>query len=58
MFVLEGRLADECGAYPAGTWLRLPVGSEQEPRSDGGATLYVKTGGLPGLRDDPNPSAA
>jgi anti-sigma factor ChrR (cupin superfamily) len=51
LFVLEGELADESGAYGRGVWLRLPAGAKHHPRaSRGGCTLYVKTGGLPYLR--------
>lgn len=46
VFVLEGVLADELGAYPAGTWVRSPAGSEHEPRSDEGCLFYEKTGHL------------
>jgi hypothetical protein len=49
-FVLEGEFTDEAGAYRAGCWLRLPVGSRHHPRSAGGCTLYVKRSGLPYLR--------
>jgi len=45
-FVLDGEFADEHGSYGPGTWLRLPVGFEHEPRSEAGCTLYVKRGGL------------
>ena len=44
--VLEGGLADGDGAYPAGSWLRLPPGSGHAPRSEEGCLLYVKTGHL------------
>src|SRR5262245_51323675 len=50
LFVLEGEFADEVGAYSAGCWMRLPVGSEHHPRSADGCTLYIKTAGLPYLR--------
>src|SRR5262249_4090162 len=50
LFVLEGAFADEAGAYSAGSWMRLPAGSEHHPRSADGCTLYVKTAGLPYLR--------
>ena len=49
LFVIEGEFADEAGAYSAGCWLRLPVGSQHHPRSAGGCTLYVKRAGLPYL---------
>lgn len=50
LFVLEGEFADDGGAYSAGCWMRLPVGSEHHPRSARGCTLYIKTAGLPYLR--------
>jgi hypothetical protein len=49
LFVLEGEFSDEVGTYSAGCWLRLPVGSEHNPRSDAGCTLYIKRAGLPYL---------
>jgi len=50
LFVIEGELADEAGAYPAGCWLRFPAGSQHHPRSARGCTLYVKQAGLRYLR--------
>ncbi len=52
ILVLEGALEDEHGRYGAGTWLRVPAGAKQEPRSPAGCTLYTKAGALPGLRSD------
>ena len=49
-FVLEGEFADEAGAYSQGSWLRLPAGSEHQPRSERGCTLYIKRAGLPYLK--------
>ena len=46
VFVLEGEIEDDDGAYPAGTWFRLPDGSRHQPRSPKGALLYVKVGHL------------
>lgn len=40
--VLEGVFGDERGAYPAGTYVRNPVGSSHTPFSDEGCTLLVK----------------
>jgi anti-sigma factor ChrR (cupin superfamily) len=40
--VLEGTFSDEFGDYPAGTYVRNPVGSAHAPRSDGGCTIFVK----------------
>lgn len=47
IFVLEGVFQDERGRYPAGTWLRNPPGSSHRPWSEGGCTIWVKTGHLP-----------
>ena len=47
LLVLEGRLEDEYGEYPAGTWLRQPDGSSHSPFSSDGCTLWVKRGHLP-----------
>jgi anti-sigma factor ChrR (cupin superfamily) len=46
IFVLDGSMEDEQGRYGAGTWMRLPAGSEHRPRSTDGCRLFVKTGGL------------
>ncbi|KUO57885.1 MAG: cupin [Sphingomonadales bacterium BRH_c3] len=40
--VLEGTFQDEHGDYPAGTYVRNPVGTRHVPRSDGGCTIFVK----------------
>ncbi len=47
--VLEGTLWDEEGAYPSGSWVRNPAGSDHAPytKSDG-ALIYVKFGHLAG----------
>lgn len=45
-FVLEGEFEDEDGVYGRGSWLRLPPGSTQMPRSSKGCTCYLKTGHL------------
>lgn len=50
LFVLEGEFSDDLGVYGPGCWMRLPAGSEQHPRTTGGCTLYIKTGGLAYLR--------
>ncbi|QID19282.1 DUF4437 domain-containing protein [Nitrogeniibacter mangrovi] len=47
IFVLSGELIDAAGRYPAGTWLRLPPGSEHQPRVDQETMLWIKTGHLP-----------
>ncbi len=46
IFVLEGAIEDEHGAYPKGCWLRCPPGSSHAPRSPKGALLWVKSGHL------------
>ena len=45
-YVLSGEFGDNLGTYPAGTWIRNPVGSEHAPFSRDGAVLYVKSGHL------------
>jgi anti-sigma factor ChrR (cupin superfamily) len=42
IFVLDGLLEDEHGRYPAGTYLRDPVGSSHTPFTKEGATILVK----------------
>jgi anti-sigma factor ChrR (cupin superfamily) len=42
ILVLEGTFADEHGDYPAGTYLRNPVGSSHAPFSTLGCTILVK----------------
>jgi anti-sigma factor ChrR (cupin superfamily) len=46
ILVIEGTFQDELGAYPAGSWLRNPHGSEHTPFSDEGCLIYVKVGHL------------
>jgi anti-sigma factor ChrR (cupin superfamily) len=42
-FVLEGLFSDDDGQYPAGAYVRNPVGSKHAPRAgEHGATLLVK----------------
>jgi len=41
-FVLEGTFSDEAGDYPAGSYVRNPVGSRHAPHSDDGCTILVK----------------
>ncbi len=41
-FVLEGMFSDEHGDYPAGTYVRNPVGSSHTPSSKEGCTIFVK----------------
>ena len=50
VFVLEGALEDEQGRYAEGSWLRLPPGAAHSLRAEAGATLYLKAGGVAGLR--------
>jgi anti-sigma factor ChrR (cupin superfamily) len=40
--VLEGVFSDERGNYPAGTYVRNPVGSTHTPSSQNGCTILVK----------------
>lgn len=40
--VLEGVFSDEYGDYPAGTYVRNPVGSTHTPFSQDGASIFVK----------------
>ena len=42
ILVLEGTFSDEQGHYPAGTYLRNPVGSSHAPFSDAGCMILVK----------------
>lgn len=48
ILVIGGRLGDENGSYPAGTWLRFPDQSRRRALSgEEGALLYLKVGHLP-----------
>jgi len=47
ILVIDGIFQDECGSYPAGSWLRNPPGSVHRPWSETGCTIWVKTGHLP-----------
>ncbi|QFT77241.1 ChrR Cupin-like domain protein [Erythrobacter sp. THAF29] len=40
--VLEGVFQDEHGDYPAGTYVRNPIGTHHIPRSGPGCTIFVK----------------
>ncbi len=43
ILVLEGEFGDEHGRYPAGYYLRNPIGTRHTPRIGGdGATIFVK----------------
>jgi quercetin dioxygenase-like cupin family protein len=47
--VLEGVFEDDCGRYPAGSYVRNPPGSAHAPRSIEGCTIFVR---LRQFRDD------
>jgi len=53
ILVIDGTLGDEHGSYPPGTWLRMPPGSQHNPYSDQGCTIYLKTGHLAALAGQP-----
>lgn len=40
--VLEGVFSDEHGDYPAGTYVRNPIGSQHTPFSESGCVIFVK----------------
>jgi len=40
--VLEGVFSDEHGDYPAGTYVRNPIGSSHTPHSEAGCVIMVK----------------
>jgi hypothetical protein len=46
IFVINGELKDERGAYPAGSWIRLHPGSAHEPYSEKGALILLRNGHL------------
>ncbi len=41
-FVIEGVFSDEHGDYPAGTYVRNPIGSTHKPHSEDGCVIFVK----------------
>jgi len=41
-FVLEGTFSDQHGDYPAGTYVRNPIGSSHKPHSEEGCVIFVK----------------
>lgn len=41
-FVLEGVFSDEHADYPAGSYVRNPVGTAHSPHSEEGCTIFVK----------------
>lgn len=46
VLVLSGELSDEHGRYRTHTWTRVPIGAQHTPTTQGGCTLYIKTGHL------------
>ena len=40
--VLDGVFSDESGNFPAGTYVRNPVGSHHRPYTASGCTIFVK----------------
>ncbi|MEQ9694785.1 cupin domain-containing protein [Shimia sp. SDUM112013] len=40
--VLEGVFSDETGDYPAGTYVRNPIGTSHTPHTDEGCVIFVK----------------
>lgn len=40
--VLDGTFSDETGDFPAGTYVRNPIGTAHAPRTREGCTLFVK----------------
>jgi anti-sigma factor ChrR (cupin superfamily) len=46
VYVVDGMFADEFGAYPAGTWMRSPIGSKHSPRAEKKSLLWIKVGHL------------
>lgn len=41
-FVLDGVFSDESGDYPAGTYVRNPIGTSHKPHTVEGTTIFVK----------------
>ncbi len=41
-FVLDGVFSDEHGDYPAGTYVRNPIGTSHKPHSENGCVILVK----------------
>lgn len=46
ILVLAGVFEDDLGSYPAGTYIKNPVGSRHAPASRSGCLLFVKLGHL------------
>ncbi|NNU79974.1 cupin [Halovulum dunhuangense] len=40
--VLDGVFSDESGDYPAGSYVRNPIGTAHSPHTDPGCTIFVK----------------
>jgi len=40
--VLEGTFSDETGDFPAGTYVRNPIGTSHAPHTEEGCTIFVK----------------
>ena len=49
--VLDGVFSDEYGDYPAGSYLRNPIGSAHAPFSRPGCTIFVKLCQMPTVGD-------
>lgn len=41
-FVLDGVFSDETGDFPAGSYVRNPIGTSHTPRTEHGCTIFVK----------------
>jgi len=41
-FVLEGTFSDQYGDFPAGTYVRNPIGTAHAPHGEGGCVIWVK----------------
>lgn len=41
-FVLEGVFSDDTGDFPAGSYVRNPIGSRHKPHTKEGCTIFVK----------------
>ncbi|RED51999.1 cupin domain-containing protein [Aestuariispira insulae] len=41
-YVLEGVFSDDSGDYPAGSYIRNPIGTRHSPHSKDGCTIFVK----------------
>ena len=56
IYVIRGKYSDAYGQYGTGSWIRLPDGSEHNPVILQDALLWIKSGHLPSLRDQPKVS--